>query len=171
MFSYSVLHSILLVLTLPCLVSFWVKNTQEFHSCSECQHVQMDGTRHRKPFCNWHCTQSLSEPKLQASKTHNWCQSPLHGCDFQSSISLHSVQKCQTEGQAISLQRPGLTTAYKKLCIHVTHRTRKSLRTEPDFRNRIRNVKFNLEKKRGVWLWGQGQEAFLYHLTSLPGWE
>lgn len=64
---------------------------------------------------------------------------------------------------------------------YASHRSRQSYadqsllgmnRHAPDFRNRTRNMKFNLTKKeRGVWLRGQGQEIILYHFTSLPGWE
>lgn len=64
---------------------------------------------------------------------------------------------------------------------YASHRSRQSYadqsllgmnRHAPDFRNRTRNMKFNLTKKeRGVWLRGQGQEIILYHFTSLLGWE
>lgn len=67
-------------------------------------------------------------------------------------------RKCQTEGWAITLQRPRWAPVYEKLCILVSHRSRQScadqsllgrIRCAPDFRNRTRNM-FNHAKERGV---------------------
>lgn len=51
------------------------------------------------------------------------------------------------------------------------HRTRKSLRTEQDFRNRIRNVKFNLEKKERCVAVGAGAGSYSVpsHITARVG--
>lgn len=97
-------------------------------------------------------------------------------------------RNCQTKGWAISLQRPGWTTAYEKLWIHVTHRRRQSCadqslsgmnRCALDFRNRTRNLKLNLAKKRQSCVAeGAGSYSVPFYITvrmrvrdSLASWK